>query len=258
MITLRKECGLSSVKNHIFIKTSIALVAYLRRWLATHLSTQFRQALQHPPTDTPEQNWVHAATDTARTLGVAVDVRCDPDLTLPDRLSPPSWTSPLVSTTKFPYARPTALQPARLRQEMLALVASCSTRAARLYYTDGSIGEMGTAGAAFMCGSLIVAHKLPPYTTVFQADLTALLLALRYASEAYVGDIHLFTDSLTSLHALHHDSPKDNIQLLSAIHQQLTVLYWSGTAVTCHWVPRHVGIWENERLDSLVRGHESL
>ena len=90
-------------------------------------------------------------------------------------------------------------------------MASCSTRAAHLYYTEGSVGERATAGAAFVCGALIVAHRLPPYTTAFQAELTALRLALRHAGEGYVGDIHLFTDFLTSLPALHHDSAKDNI-----------------------------------------------
>ena len=69
MVTLRKECGLTSVINHILARTSIALVAYLRRWPATHLSTQFRQALQRPPTATPERNWVHVAADAVRTFG---------------------------------------------------------------------------------------------------------------------------------------------------------------------------------------------
>ena len=81
---------------------------------------------------------------------------------------------------------------------------------------------------------------LPPYITSFQAELTALLLALRHASEGYVGDV-----------PLHYDSPKDNIQLLSSIH--LAVLYRSGTAVTCHWVPGHVGVSGNERADTAAR-----
>ena len=89
------------------------------------------------------------------------------------------------------------LHPARLRQETLALVASCSIPAARLYYTDGSVGEDGTAGAAFVCGALIVAHRLPPYITAFQTELTALLLALRHAGEEYVGDIYLFSPTLS-------------------------------------------------------------
>ena len=99
-----------------------------------------------------------------------------------------------------------------------------------------------------MCGPLIVTHRLPPYTTTFQAEVTTLLLALPHAGECYVGDIHLLTDSLASLHALHHHSHQDNIQLLSVIHQQVAVLYWSGTAVTCHWVPGHVGVSGNESL----------
>ena len=129
-------------------------------------------------------------------------------------------------------------------------MASCSTRAVHLYYTDGSDGERGTLGAAFVCRPLTVAHRLPPYTTAFQIELTALLLALRHASEEYVGDIHLFIDSLASLHSLHHDSPKDNIQLLSAIHQQLGVIYRSGT---CYWIPGYVGVSGNKRADTAAQ-----
>ena len=69
VVTLRKECGLPSVKNHILARTFIALVAYLHRWPATHLSTQFCQVLQPPPTATPERNWVHTAADATCTLG---------------------------------------------------------------------------------------------------------------------------------------------------------------------------------------------
>ena len=67
---------------------------------------------------------------------------------------------------------------ARLRQETLSLVASCSTQAVILYYMDGLVGERDNAVVAFVCGPFIVAHRLPPYTTALQAVLTALLLAL--------------------------------------------------------------------------------
>ena len=104
VIMHREECGQPSVKNPSLARTSIALVAYLRLWPVTHLSTQFRQALQCPPIDTPERNWMHAAADAAHTLGMADDVRCDPNLPLPDCLLLPHRTPSLVSTTKCSYA----------------------------------------------------------------------------------------------------------------------------------------------------------
>ena len=85
-------------------------------------------------------------------------------------------------------------------------------------------------------------------------------LALRHAGEGYVGDMHLFTDSLASLHALHHDSPKDNIQLLSTNNW----LFFTGTALQLP-VTWSQGMLVSRgmrgltlRLNSLVRGHESL
>ena len=74
----------------------------------------------------------------------------DPHPSLPDGLSPPPWAPPLVTTTKSSYARPKTLHPARFRQERLARVASCSTRATCLYYMDGSVGERGTVGGVFL------------------------------------------------------------------------------------------------------------
>ena len=193
---------------------------------------------------------MHAAADAARTWGVADDVRCDLG-----SIPPGSPLAFILGPTARYYHQvslcPTqALHPACLRQETLALVASCSTRAARLYYTDTLVGEKGTAGAAFVCGPLIVAHRLPPYTTAFQAELTAVLLALRHGSEGYVGD--------TSFHRLpcltaRPPSRLSERQHPAVVHQQLAVLYWNGTAVTCHLVSGHVGVSGNERVDTAAQ-----
>ena len=79
-------------------------------------------------------------------------------------------------------------------------------------------------------------------------------LALRHAGEGYVGDMHLFTDSLASLHALHHDYPKDNIQLLSTNNW----LFFTGAALQSSVIGSRGMRGLTLRLDSLVRGHESL
>ena len=71
-----------------------------------------------------------------------------------------------------------ALHLAHLQQDTPALVASCSTQATCMYYTDGLVGERDSVGTTFVCRPLIAADRLAPYTTPFQAEVATLLLAL--------------------------------------------------------------------------------
>ena len=68
-----------------------------------------------------------------------------------------------------------------------------------LYYTDGSVGERCAAGAAVIHGDVTISHRLPAHATSFQAELVAILLALRYAWDAAAAGaythVHIFTDS---------------------------------------------------------------
>lgn len=75
-----------------------------------------------------------------------------------------------VTIELSPHARPKALLPSVLRREALAKVAARTTPASH-YFTDGSVGEGGTAAAAFVCGPTTSGHRLPTYTTAFQAEL---------------------------------------------------------------------------------------
>ncbi|KAG0725575.1 hypothetical protein GWK47_038396 [Chionoecetes opilio] len=75
--TMREECGLPTIQHRILARTSIAMVAYMRRWPAAPLTIQYCHAFQRPPAAGPDKDWVHAAADSARTLDVARVVRCD-------------------------------------------------------------------------------------------------------------------------------------------------------------------------------------
>lgn len=251
--TMREECGFSSVRHRIMARTATALATYLRRWSHTSLGRQFRQAFQRPLAPALDGDWVHAVADAVRTLSVTDVALCDPDLPLPDHLPSPPWAPVHCNFTLPRYSHPKSLLPARLQQEALELVASCTSPDARHYYTDGSVGEDGAAGAAFVSGDYISSHKLPPYTTAFQAELTAILLAFMDAYEGDATVIHLFTDSLSAIQVLRSNSPRDNVQLVSAIHYYLALLYRRGANTNMHWIPGHVGVSGNEKADSAAR-----
>ena len=115
----------------------------------------------------------------------------------------------------------------------------------------------GAAGSAFFSGDTTVGRRLPHYATAFQAELAAILLALSHAHETlgvYVGrNIHIFSDSVSALQALQQNQQRDNFELLSAIHYQMTHLHREGANIHLHWVPGHVGVTGNERADTAAR-----
>ncbi len=100
----------------------------------------FFHSFQRPPACRFDGDWVHAAADAARTLGVADDVRCRHDILLPDFRPLPPQTN-LINTKEYTYPRPKTLLSSLLRQEALA-------------------------------------YRLPDHASAFQAELVAILHAL--------------------------------------------------------------------------------
>lgn len=74
VVTIREECRLTSLQNCIIARTAVATATYVRCWPDKPLSKQLLHALQRPPTDAPTRDWIHAAADAARSLGVADEV----------------------------------------------------------------------------------------------------------------------------------------------------------------------------------------
>ena len=257
IVTLREECRIPSIQHRIFARTCVAFTQHVRRWPNSSLSRSFLHAFQRPLADRPDGDILHAAVDAARRLGVDASVRSEPDLALPDYMPPPPWSPPLFEVITSPHARPRALHPRQLHQEALEGIHDCLSPTALLYYTDGSVGERGAAGAAIIHGNVTISHRLPTHATSFQAELVAILLALRHASDAAATGVythtHIFTDSLTSLQSLRAPFSNDNHQLISSVLMQIQLLFQYGITVVCHWVPGHIDVRGNEQADAAAR-----
>ena len=113
-------------------------------------------------------------------------------------------------------------------------------------YTDGSKNEekVGCAAAKYNdCKRM----RIPDGSSVFTAEAKAIDLALDFVNTCtYTDKFVIFSDSLSVLQALNHTSSKNSqIQHLLLQHHEISS---SKTVIYC-WIPSHVGIYGNEKVD---------
>ena len=126
-------------------------------------------------------------------------------------------------------------------------------RASVSIYTDGSKSFNGV-GCAVITPNSIVKKRLPNQSSVFTAELLAVLFSLKFIfnSNSSCKNYTIFTDSLSALSSLRKSFPSNNLVqeiqdwlALSYIHRKIKVEF-------C-WVPSHVGIDGNERADAAAK-----
>ena len=120
-------------------------------------------------------------------------------------------------------------------------------------YTDGSKEENKVGCATFTNGNFKTL-RLPYGSSIFTAEAKAIDLALDFINECNSKDkFIIFSDSMSVLQALNHTSSKNpQIQKLLIKHHTISELK---TIIYC-WVPSHVGIYGNEKVDKNAK--ESL
>jgi ribonuclease HI len=127
-------------------------------------------------------------------------------------------------------------------------------------YPDGSKTDEGVgAGYVVISDDQIIhssSYKLPYYTSVFQAELFALLEAAKYISSTGIYPTKVFTDSQSSILALQNRTIK-NSSLLDTFNE----LQKAGCAspdLEINWIKAHVGHYGNETADKLAKEGTSL
>ena len=143
------------------------------------------------------------------------------------------------------------LNPQLARQLFFEFCNSLSESGIKVY-TDGSKLNC-SVGCAFVIPEMSIGQSwsLPPSTTIFNAELWALLKAINFIFTLDYDDAIIFCDSLSSLKAiLNHHSSKDSI--LRSVINAIISCKSTGIRIRFVWIPSHINIPGNEEADKLA------
>ena len=104
-------------------------------------------------------------------------------------------------------------------------------------YTDGS-KDRGLVASAAVCGPIIRQCRLPNNSSIFTAELKAILLALDIIADSTEINHLILSDSLSSLQAL-YNTKLDN-PLVQNILQRCHPLIKSKKTINFVWLPSHI------------------
>ncbi len=93
--------------------------------------------------------------------------------------------------------------------------------------------------------------RLPDKSSIFSAELRAILLALDCADVSWKTQFILFSDSLSSLQAIHN--LKTDHPIVRQVLERHNRLSLSGKEMIFCWLPSHTGITGNDRADNAAK-----
>ena len=162
----------------------------------------------------------------------------------------PVWMLPPITCTDFKPPKKTEGNSLLMKQLFYQHIYE-HHRFSNHIYTDGSKTDEG-AGCAVLHRETLYSKKLTKITGIYDAELTALLKAVRLArADSQANHTVIFTDSLSVKNSM--ESRSTQHPLIDKILRILLEMERRGKRVTVCWVPAHIGIPQNERADEGAR-----
>ena len=175
-----------------------------------------------------------------------------PDITpLPSLRSAP-WTlhKPSVS---FLFQQPKAsVSPVEVQQTFSEYVAAHNDL--QFLYTDGSKDDHRTSYAVFSHGLPDITTRLPDHTSIYMAELQAILAALKVIQNNNIPRACICSDSKSAIQSLINPSCTQHLHFdIFNLHHSLVE---NGTYITFLWIPGHSNINGNDKAD--LKAKEAL
>ena len=117
-------------------------------------------------------------------------------------------------------------------------------------YTDGSKKDEKVGSAAVWLDTTRKT-RLPNGCSIFTAEASALIDALKLISESDTARFIIFTDSLSCLQAIENEDMSNT--LIHTYLSDYTELVSNGKEVVMCWIPSHIGIEGNEKADAAAK-----
>lgn len=119
-------------------------------------------------------------------------------------------------------------------------------------YTDAAKISKAT-GCAVLTKNQELLFKLPDSTSVFTSEAMAILKALEYVEKGKLRKTVILSDSLSAISAIRNKKSKNSlIQDIILKYNEITTKD-NNTDITISWIPSHVGIEANEKVDRLAK-----
>lgn len=254
-VCLRAEVGICSVATRMRQLATSHLATLLRRAEAGPLRRSVVQALHQDPLLFHRGLWSQVAADVIRATNMSSVFLAPPDLPHPEYLTPPPWSDAPFSSTITPLSQPKATYTKRaLATAAAERIRDAEIPGAAVYYTDGSVEtQSGTVGAAWVTASATAIFRLSDGCSSTQAELVAILQALKHAALSGGGPVHIFCDSRPAIQSLSLNPATDNVYLLTSIHATMATLQTAGRAITVTWVPSHSDVPGNDAADRAAK-----
>ena len=117
-------------------------------------------------------------------------------------------------------------------------------------YTDGSKADKKASSAVYSSFGKI-SFRLPDNSSIFTAEIAAIIKALEYVKASWFTKFVIFCDSKSVLETI--SSQESNNPLLNNLFKIIQSLKEDGNIIHFCWVPSHVGIRGNEMADKAAK-----